>query len=72
MPIEDCDFFVRLAPLPVGVHALISDNGDTTFSMYLNQDEDFEHQLDSYCHELMHVLRDDFHNGKSIAEVEGL
>ena len=70
MPIEDADYFVHLAPLPVGVHALVSDNGDTTYSLYLNEREDYEHWLDAYIHELWHIIRNDFTNGVPIQIVE--
>ena len=70
MPIENADYFIRLAPLPVGVHALVSENDDDTYSLYLNKDEDYEHWLDGYCHELMHIIRDDFYNGLPISVIE--
>lgn len=72
MPLENADYYIYLAPLPAGVHALVSDNGDSTYSLYLNEQEDFDHWLDGYCHELWHIIHEDFDNGKSISEVEGL
>lgn len=70
MPIENCDYYIYLAPLPVGVHALVSDNGDSTYSLYLNVREDYEHWLDGYCHELLHIIRNDFTNGLPIRMIE--
>lgn len=70
MPIENADYYIYLAPLPVGVHALVSDNGDSTYSLYLNEREDYEHWLDAYIHELLHIVRDDFNNGLPITVVE--
>ena len=70
MPIENCDYYVYLVPLPVGVHALVSDNGDTTFSIYLNDREDFDHNLDGWEHEIWHILHDDFYGDKDITDIE--
>lgn len=70
MPLENADYFIYLAPLPVGIHALVSDNGDSTYTMYLNESEDYEHWLDAYIHELWHIIRNDFTNGVPIQIVE--
>lgn len=70
MPIEGADYFIYLAPLPVGIHALVSDNGDSTYTMYLNEYEDYEHWLDGYTHELWHIIRNDFTNGLPIGIIE--
>lgn len=68
--LEGADYFVRVVDLPPNVKALVSENDDGTYSMYLNARNDPEQNVDSYFHELDHIENDDFNNGKPITQVE--
>lgn len=70
MPIEDCDYFIRVIKFPVPIPAFVLLNSDGTYSLYLNADFDFCTQLDGYEHELWHIIRDDLYSEKSIEEIE--
>lgn len=70
--IEGADYFVRVVNLPPKVKALVAENEDGTFSMYLNARNDAEQNVESYFHELDHIENDDFYNGHPIRRVEGL
>lgn len=70
--LENADYFVRIVDLPVGVKGLVSPNDDGTYNVYLDGKSDREHQIDTYFHELDHIENDDFYNGRSLRDVEGL
>ena len=70
--LEGADYFVRLVDLPYSVKALVSENDDGTYSMYLNARYGDEQRINSYFHEMEHIERDDFNNGESIYIVEGI
>lgn len=70
LPMDDCDFFVYLADLPLGVGGVIFSNGDGTFTMLINKHHLFEQQLDDYWHEYFHLALDDFTNGRPLSEIE--
>ena len=70
LPVEGMDYFVRVMSFGVPVPAFIRLNSDGTYSLYLNQDYDFEHWLNSWEHELWHMIRDDMFSDKSVAEIE--
>lgn len=72
MIIENADFFVRVINLPVGVGGVVTPNDDGTFSIYVNARNTRERQKKSCDHEVGHIRNDDFWNGKTIEEVEGI
>lgn len=72
LPMDDCDFFVRLVPFPRGAkHGATATNPDGTFSMYLDANASDEAKKRAYWHEYEHIAYDDFYNEKSIDEIEG-
>lgn len=70
MPIENADYFIRVLPFPVAIPAFVHLNRDGTYSIFLNANLDFEHQLDGMEHELWHILHDDLYGDKDIADLE--
>lgn len=72
LPLENCDYFVRFMNLPPKIYACVLLNPDNTYTMILDPRRDSESQLDDYTHELWHIIRDDFYNGKPIEEIENL
>lgn len=70
MPIENADYHIFVMHFPAPVPACCHLNDDGTYCIYLNADYDFSHWMDSYEHELWHIIRDDFYGGKDIADLE--
>ena len=71
LPMEDRDYFVRVLPFGVPIPAFIRLNPDgITYTLYLNSEYDFEHWLDGYEHEVMHIANDDMFGDKDIHEIE--
>ena len=70
MPIEGCDYFVRVMKFPEPVPAFVRLNSDGTYSLYLNADYDLIHWIDDYEHELWHIIHDDLYGEKNITEIE--
>lgn len=72
LPIEGADYFIRVIPFPPGVpiSAFIQLNSDTTFTLFLNANADWEHRLDGYEHELWHMIRDDLYGEKDAYMIE--
>ena len=72
MPIENCDYFIRVIKFPVPIPAFLLLNSDGTYSLYLNADFDFCAQIDGYEHELWHMIRDDLYSEKDIRTIENI
>lgn len=71
LPMDECDFFVRIVPFPPGpVHGATVTNPDGTHSMYLDANAPEEVQKRAYWHEYEHLAYDDFDNGKPLEEIE--
>ena len=70
--IEGADYFVRFVDMPPKVKALVAENEDATFSVYLNSKNSRDQNYLSFLHELEHIENNDFQNGKTIQQVEGL
>jgi hypothetical protein len=70
--VEGADYFVRVVDLPPKVKALVAENDDGTYSIYLNAKNDKRKSLSSFLHEMEHIENNDFQNGKTIQQVEGL
>ena len=69
-PLEDADYYIRIVKLPEGIKAMIIPNDDSTFSLYLDSRRTWEQWLDDWEHEIWHLLRNDFYNGRPIQIVE--
>lgn len=72
MPIEDCDYFIRVIPFPTNIPAFVRLNSDGTYSLYLNASLDREHHIDGYEHELWHIIHDDLYGDKDISALEDI
>ena len=70
LPIEDADYFVHLVQFPVPACAMLRENPDGTYSVYLSQDRNNEQRIDDYEHELWHMLHDDLSGEKDIRDIE--
>jgi len=68
--LEGCDYFVRVVDLPIGIGGMVTPNEDGTYSVYINARNTRAKQLCSCGHEVGHIRREDFWNGKPIEEVE--
>ena len=63
LPIEDWDYFIKWMDLPPGIFAFVHLNSDNTYTICLDPRRSPEQILDSYIHELWHIIRDDFNRG---------
>ena len=70
LPIEGADYFVRMLQLPDGVRGAVRLNSDSTYSVYINPQYDFDHELDTWEHELWHIIREDLHGEKDVRDLE--
>lgn len=70
MPLEDSDYFIYVVQLPDGVPGAIRLNSDDTYSVYLNPEYDKNSQIDTYEHELWHIINDDLYGEKNILDLE--
>ena len=68
--IEDCDYFIRLVPLPGSVGGVLTANNDGTYTMLLNEQHSNEMLLDDYAHELAHIEADDLYSEEPIHKIE--
>lgn len=70
MPIEGADYFIKVIPFPLPVPAFVHLNSDGTYTVFLNANMDFEHQLDGMEHEIWHIIHDDLYSEKNIIDIE--
>ena len=70
MPIEDADYFVKVIPFPIPVPAFLHLNSDDTYVLFLNANMDYDHWLNGWEHEMMHIVRDDMYGDKDILDIE--
>lgn len=71
LPMEDRDYFIRVMPFGVPIPAFVRLNPDgVTYTLYLNSEYDFEHWLNSYEHEIIHIDHDDLFGDKDIRDIE--
>lgn len=68
--IEGIDFFVRYMQLPKKVWAMVTPNSDSTYSVYIDPRRSYSQQKCDLDHEIRHIIRDDFYNGRPIYEIE--
>lgn len=61
---------VYLVKLPATVHGAVRLDADGFASIYINQDLSPQAKKAAFRHELRHIERDDFYNGKSIEQIE--
>ena len=64
------DYIVRLIDLPYGIGGVVSEDSDGFYSIYLNARHTREKNKESLKHELRHIKHNDFHNKRSIREIE--
>lgn len=69
-PIEGADYWIRFKILPPKIFAFVYENSDGTYLIFLDPRRDFDHHIDDWEHEIWHIIRNDFHNGLPITEVE--
>lgn len=69
-PVEGIDFFVRYMELPPKIWSFVCPNDDSTFSIYLDPRRSYSQQKCDLDHEIRHIFRDDFYNGRPICEIE--
>lgn len=71
LPIEGADYTVRVMPFGVSIPACLRLNPDgLTYTLYINSEYNSEVQLDSYEHELWHMIHDDLYGEKDIRDIE--
>lgn len=70
LPLENADYFIKVIPFGVPIPAIVRLNSDGTYTLFLNADYDYEHWLNSYVHELFHIIRDDLYGDKDIRDIE--
>lgn len=70
LPIENADYFVKVIPFPLPVPAFVHLNPDSTYTIFLNSNMDYEHMLDGFEHEIWHIIHDDLHGDKDIKDIE--
>lgn len=68
--IEGVDYFLYWMKMPPGIYAFVVTNPDNTYSVYLDPRRSFDQLLKDLEHELNHIIREDFYNGRPIWVVE--
>jgi len=72
MILANADYFVYYADFPPTVRGVVTPNDDGTFSIFLNSRLSDSQKFLTYLHEVRHIENDDFYNGLSLQQIEGL
>ena len=64
------DFAVRMVNLPGAIRGAVRMSDDGFMNIYINDNLSPEAKQATLEHELNHIKRDDFYNGKPIEDVE--
>ncbi len=70
LPIEGADYWIRYMELPPKIYAFVHPNDDGTYLIFLDPRRSREQQIESYIHELMHILNGDFWCGFPVYYLE--
>ena len=70
IPLENCDYFIYFMPMPPGIHACVTPNDDSTFSIFLDPRRSFSLLKRDLDHEIRHIIRDDLYRDAPIWEIE--
>ena len=70
LPIEGADYWIRYMELPPKIYAFVHPNDDGTYLIFLDPRRSRDQQIESYIHELWHIIHGDIYNGLPIYIVE--
>lgn len=70
MEVSNNEYLIRQLDLPYTVKAMVSMGEDGFYNVYVNSRLSIEEQYKAAEHELRHIARDDFYNGKDIRSIE--
>lgn len=70
MILATSDVRVRLVDMPAQIKGYTVMCPDGTYSIYLNDRLTREQNFLTYCHELEHILRDDFNKAEDASAIE--
>ena len=57
--------------LPMSIRAYVQTDMDDNYYIYINELLCDKARKDAFAHEIAHIMRDDFHSGKTLEEIEG-
>ena len=66
------DIFVRIIDLPTSVRGYTALDSEGDYNIYINGRMSYCQQIETYNHERMHILRNDFSDEKTIKEAEAM
>lgn len=64
------DVFVNYADLPCTIGAFVVANNDTTYTIILNSRQSREKNIESYWHEIRHIMNGDYEKKCSVDLIE--
>ena len=56
--------------MPCSISSNIVDNGDGSYTLYLNSRLSYEKNLEGYLHEMKHINNNDFNSFEDIQKIE--
>lgn len=75
MGIKSCisnntDVYIYYVDMPCSISSNIVDNGDGSYTLYLNSRLSYEKNLEGYLHEMKHINNNDFNSFEDIQKIE--
>ncbi len=66
------EYCIRFIDLPLTVNALVVQDSENFYNIYVNAGLSHEKQQQAILHELRHIQRDDFYSDKEIEDIEAM
>lgn len=67
---NNIDVYIYYVDMPCSISSNIVDNGDGSYTLYLNSRLSYEKNLEGYLHEMKHINNNDFNSFEDIQKIE--
>lgn len=67
---NNANIYIYYVDMPCSISSNVVDNGDGSYTLYLNSRLSYEKNIEGYLHELRHINNDDFNSFEDIQKIE--
>ena len=67
---NNIDVYIYYVDMPYSISSNVVDNGDGSYTLYLNSRLSYEKNLEGYLHEMKHINNNDFNSFEDIQKIE--
>ena len=67
---SNAEVYIYYVDMPYTIVSNVVENGDGSYTLYLNSRLSYEKNMEGYLHELKHITNDDFNSFEDIQKIE--